>query len=91
MASTLRSICSRQAGDWSSSRSTRIEDRIVKRFMQAKARGCICPPDLPQCVCGHEPEGMLAIPKALAAKRDELERNPRAQSARMRAIVKASN
>ena len=66
-----------------------LEDRIVKRFVQAKARGCICPPDLPQCVCGHEPEGMLAIPKALAAKRDELERNPRAQSARMRAIVKA--
>ena len=67
-----------------------LEDRIVKRFMQAKARGCICPPDLPQCVCGHEPEGMLAMPKALAAKRDELERNPRAQSARMRAIVKAA-
>lgn len=67
-----------------------LEDRIVKRFMQAKARACICPPDLPQCVCGHEPEGMLAIPKALAAKRDELERNPRAQSARMRAIVKAA-
>jgi 16S rRNA (cytosine1402-N4)-methyltransferase len=65
-----------------------LEDRIVKRFMQAKARGCICPPDLPQCVCGHEPEGVLAMPKALAAKRDELERNPRAQSARMRAIVK---
>jgi 16S rRNA (cytosine1402-N4)-methyltransferase len=65
-----------------------LEDRIVKRFMQAKARGCICPPDLPQCVCGHEPEGVLAMPKALAAKRDELERNPRAQSARMRAMVK---
>ena len=65
-----------------------LEDRIVKRFMQAKCRGCICPPDLPQCVCGHEPEGVLAMPKALAAKRDELERNPRAQSARMRAMVK---
>ncbi len=66
-----------------------LEARIVKRFMQACARGCICPPDLPQCLCGHEPEAMLAIPKALGPKRDELERNPRAQSARLRAIVKA--
>lgn len=67
-----------------------LEDRIVKRFMQASARGCICPPDLPQCVCGHEPEAMLAVPKAVGPKRDELERNPRSQSARMRAIVKAA-
>ncbi len=67
-----------------------LEDRIVKRFMQGTARGCICPPDLPQCVCGHEPEAMLAVPKALGPKRDELDRNPRAQSARMRAIVKVA-
>ena len=66
-----------------------LEDRAVKRFMQARARGCICPPDLPQCVCGHEPEAMLALPKAVSPRRDELERNPRSQSARMRALVKA--
>jgi 16S rRNA (cytosine1402-N4)-methyltransferase len=66
-----------------------LEDRIVKRFMQAKARGCICPPELPQCVCGREPEAMLALPKALSPRKDELERNPRSASARMRALVKA--
>jgi 16S rRNA (cytosine1402-N4)-methyltransferase len=66
-----------------------LEDRIVKRFMQARARGCVCPPDLPACVCGREPEGMLALPKAISPRRDELDRNPRASSARLRAIVKA--
>jgi 16S rRNA (cytosine1402-N4)-methyltransferase len=67
-----------------------LEDRIVKRFMQDKARGCVCPPDLPQCVCGREPEAMLALPKALIPRRDEQQRNPRSQSARMRALVRAS-
>lgn len=67
-----------------------LEDRIVKRFMQARARGCTCPPDLPQCICGGEAEAMLALPKSIGPRRDELERNPRSQSARMRALVKAS-
>ncbi len=66
-----------------------LEDRIVKRFMQAKARGCTCPPELPACVCGREPEAMLAIPKALSPRKEEIERNPRSASARMRAVVKA--
>lgn len=66
-----------------------LEDRIVKRFMQARARGCVCPPDLPACICGREPEGMLALPKAVSPRREELDRNPRASSARLRAVVKA--
>lgn len=66
-----------------------LEDRMVKRFMQAKARGCVCPPDLPACVCGREPEGHLALAKSVAPRREELEANPRSHSARMRAIVKA--
>ncbi len=66
-----------------------LEDRIVKRFMQARARGCVCPPELPECVCGRQPEAMLVVPKAVSPRRDELERNPRSQSARMRALVKA--
>src|SRR5207249_10751387 len=33
-----------------------LEDRIVKRFLQERARGCTCPPDFPICVCGKEPE-----------------------------------
>ena len=68
-----------------------LEDRIVKRFMQARARGCVCPPDLPACICGHEPEGMLALPKAVSPRREELDRNPRASSARLRAVVKAGD
>jgi len=68
-----------------------LEDRIVKRFMQARARGCVCPPDLPACVCGREPEGMLALPKAVSPRREELDRNPRAHSARLRAVVKAGD
>lgn len=66
-----------------------LEDRIVKRFMQARARGCVCPPDLPQCVCGHEPEAVLVLAKSQAPRKDELERNPRSHSARLRALVKA--
>lgn len=66
-----------------------LEDRIVKRFMQAKSRGCICPPDLPACVCGREPEAVLALSKSQAPRKDELERNPRSHSARLRALVKA--
>lgn len=67
-----------------------LEDRIVKRFMQGKARGCVCPPDLPQCVCGRTPEATLALAKSLAPRRDELERNPRSHSARLRALMKAA-
>ncbi len=65
-----------------------LEDRIVKRFMQARAVGCTCPPDLPECVCGGVAEATLALPKAVAPRRDEQERNPRSHSARLRAIVK---
>jgi len=65
-----------------------LEDRIVKRFMQARALGCTCPPDLPACVCGGVAEATLALPKAVAPKRDEQERNPRSHSAHLRAIVK---
>jgi 16S rRNA (cytosine1402-N4)-methyltransferase len=66
-----------------------LEDRMVKRFMQAKARGCVCPPDLPQCVCGRTPEAILALGKSQAPRKEELERNPRSHSARLRALVKA--
>ena len=40
-----------------------LEDRIVKRFLQAERRGCTCPPELPVCVCGHEPRLRLLGPK----------------------------
>jgi 16S rRNA (cytosine1402-N4)-methyltransferase len=62
-----------------------LEDRRVKRFLAERARGCICPPDFPVCVCGREPEADLLTPKAVAATPGEVADNPRASSARLRA------
>ena len=65
-----------------------LEDRRVKRFLAAKARGCICPPDFPVCVCGHEPEAELLTGRAVAATAGEVAQNPRARSGRLRAARK---
>jgi len=66
-----------------------LEDRIVKRFFAAQARGCTCPPDLPICVCGQEPTLRLAVRKAVRPSPAEAAENPRASSARLRVAVKA--
>ena len=65
-----------------------LEDRRVKRFLANLARGCICPPELPVCVCGHEPEAELISRKAIKAGPEELEQNPRSSSARLRVARK---
>jgi 16S rRNA (cytosine1402-N4)-methyltransferase len=65
-----------------------LEDRIVKRFLRDRARGCTCPPDFPICVCGHDPELRILTPKAVRPSTGEVDRNPRAASARLRAAVK---
>jgi 16S rRNA (cytosine1402-N4)-methyltransferase len=65
-----------------------LEDRRVKRFMVERARGCICPPDLPVCACGREPHAALLTRRALTASAGELAHNPRAASARLRAARK---
>ena len=65
-----------------------LEDRIVKQFMVAGARGCTCPPDFPICVCGKEPELRLLTRKPVRPSTAETDRNPRAASARLRAAVK---
>ncbi len=65
-----------------------LEDRRVKRFLTAKARGCICPPDLPICVCGHEPEAELLTRRAIAPTPGEVAANPRSKSAHLRAARK---
>ncbi len=62
-----------------------LEDRPVKRFFAGLARGCVCPPELPICVCGHEPEAALLTRRAVRPGPEELERNPRSASARLRA------
>jgi 16S rRNA (cytosine1402-N4)-methyltransferase len=65
-----------------------LEDRRVKRYLADRARGCVCPPELPVCVCGREPEAELLTKRAIAPGPDELERNPRAGSAHLRAALK---
>jgi 16S rRNA (cytosine1402-N4)-methyltransferase len=65
-----------------------LEDRRVKRFLAARARGCICPPDFPVCVCGREPEGELLTGRAVAPTPGEVASNPRAKSGRLRAARK---
>jgi len=65
-----------------------LEDRRVKRFLAEKARGCICPPDLPICVCGHEPEAELLTRRAIAPTPGEVASNPRSKSAHLRAARK---
>ena len=66
-----------------------LEDRMVKRFMRDRTRGCICPPDMPVCGCGQQPEGRMVTPKAVKAITAEVAANPRAHSARLRVIRKA--
>jgi 16S rRNA (cytosine1402-N4)-methyltransferase len=65
-----------------------LEDRIVKRFLRELARGCTCPPELPVCVCGHEPEARILTSKPVRPSPQEVDLNPRAASARLRAAVK---
>jgi len=65
-----------------------LEDRRVKRFLTGLARGCICPPELPICVCGHHPEAELLTRRAVAPTAGEIESNPRAKSAHLRAARK---
>jgi 16S rRNA (cytosine1402-N4)-methyltransferase len=62
-----------------------LEDRLVKRFLADRARGCVCPPELPICVCGHEPEAELIASGGVTPSRDEMADNPRARAARLRA------
>jgi 16S rRNA (cytosine1402-N4)-methyltransferase len=65
-----------------------LEDRIVKRFLRDRARGCTCPPELPVCVCGKEPEARVLTPKPVRPSASEVDHNPRASSARLRAAVR---
>ncbi|HET7473702.1 MAG TPA: 16S rRNA (cytosine(1402)-N(4))-methyltransferase RsmH, partial [Candidatus Limnocylindrales bacterium] len=62
-----------------------LEDRIVKRFIASERRGCICPPELPVCVCGKNPRLRLLTRPSLVPSAAEIAANPRARSARLRA------
>ena len=65
-----------------------LEDRIVKRTMQALAKGCTCPPEFPVCVCGNKPKIKLITRKPIVSGETELEENPRARSAKLRVAEK---
>jgi 16S rRNA (cytosine1402-N4)-methyltransferase len=65
-----------------------LEDRLVKTFMRDAERGCTCPPDFPVCVCGNEPLLRALARKAIRPSADEVARNPRASSARLRVAVR---
>jgi 16S rRNA (cytosine1402-N4)-methyltransferase len=65
-----------------------LEDRRVKRFLAGLARGCVCPPEVPICVCGHEPEAELLTRRAVAPTPGEVASNPRSKSAHLRAARK---
>ena len=65
-----------------------LEDRIVKNAMAAAAKGCICPPEFPVCVCGRKPQVTILTRKPIVSGEEELERNPRARSAKLRICEK---
>jgi len=63
-----------------------LEDRIVKRFMALERRGCICPPEVPLCVCGRKPRVVGVGAQPQFPSQGEVEHNPRARSAKLRAV-----
>ena len=65
-----------------------LEDRIVKQAMAEAAKGCTCPPEFPVCVCGKQPRVKLITRKPIVSGEEELERNPRARSAKLRICEK---
>ena len=65
-----------------------LEDRIVKNGMAEAAKGCTCPPSFPVCVCGKKPKVKLISRKPIVSGDEELERNPRARSAKLRICEK---
>jgi 16S rRNA (cytosine1402-N4)-methyltransferase len=62
-----------------------LEDRLVKHTFRAAARGCTCPPDWPACQCGKRPTLEILTRRPIVPGDDEIRRNPRARSARLRA------
>ena len=65
-----------------------LEDRIVKNAMAEAAKGCTCPPSFPVCVCGKKPQVRIVTRKPIISGEEELERNPRARSAKLRICEK---
>jgi 16S rRNA (cytosine1402-N4)-methyltransferase len=62
-----------------------LEDRIIKEFLRREAKDCICPPRIPVCICGHKARLRILTPRPITPSEQEVERNPRARSAKLRA------
>lgn len=67
-----------------------LEDRMVKQTFARGARGCVCPPDFPQCICGRKPVLKILTPKPVRPSPEEIATNPRSRSARLRAAQKVA-
>ncbi len=65
-----------------------LEDRMVKMKFKEYCTGCTCPPDIPICVCGKKPRGVLGQRKPIVASEEELKENQRSRSAKLRTIIK---
>lgn len=65
-----------------------LEDRIVKQKMASWCKGCTCPKDFPVCVCGNVPKAKLVNRKPIEATQEELDKNPRSRSAKLRVCEK---
>ncbi len=67
-----------------------LEDRVVKSFIRQEQRGCICPPEYPTCICGRQPTLRAVNTKPITASEQEVRRNPRSRSARLRVAEKVA-
>jgi len=65
-----------------------LEDRIVKRYLQCESKDCLCPPNTPTCICGHRAILKIITRKVITPSADEIDRNPRSRSARLRIAEK---
>jgi len=65
-----------------------LEDRPVKQYLATESKSCLCPPDFPECRCGHRMLLQILTKKPVTASEDEIRRNPSARSAKMRVAEK---
>ncbi len=67
-----------------------LEDRIVKQYFKGESVDCVCPPRIPQCICGHKASIELLTRKPVEASDEEIQQNPRSRSAKLRVVQKLS-
>ncbi|MBI4332121.1 MAG: 16S rRNA (cytosine(1402)-N(4))-methyltransferase RsmH [Chloroflexi bacterium] len=65
-----------------------LEDRVVKIYLVREARGCLCPPEVLKCLCGHQPALRIVNRKVIRPRPEEVAANPRSRSARLRIAEK---